>query len=199
MDISDVINLLTAIGTLLVAIAAIWGDWLKHRFNPPKAELKILNPLGEIETYSGGEPIRCYHLKVSNMRKGQVLNNCRVMLSGVKRKGPDGKFHDHFFPVPRQFIWAPSESTPSYINISSEQTLDFGFLFKDQKKFKLSLHEQGGNLNSDVIKDESVRYLIEIVADNYKSDSPFVVEVSWDGGWDDEGEMARKLVIKHIP
>lgn len=50
-----------------------------------------------------------------------------------------------------------------------------------------------------VRKGESVRYSLEIEADNFSSAVPYVFEVSWDGEWYDDSEaMAKHLTIRQV-
>jgi hypothetical protein len=64
MSISDCIAALEAAGTLAVAAAAIWGDWIRSKLLPPKLRVELLDPLGEFviqtrrTTLAGGAPGR---------------------------------------------------------------------------------------------------------------------------------------------
>jgi hypothetical protein len=40
----------TAVGTVAVAILAIWGDWFRNRFAGPKLELSLRPSLGDLNT-----------------------------------------------------------------------------------------------------------------------------------------------------
>ena len=48
-DIANIfINCLIALGTIAVAILAIWGDWVKAKIYGPKLSLVLKNPEGSI-------------------------------------------------------------------------------------------------------------------------------------------------------
>ena len=84
--IKIVITSLSAIGTLLVAIVAIWGDWVRAKLAPPKLTIEKHNFKGSLTNFSSGQKVIFYHLKVINHRywfssrncgkdKGHILNN----------------------------------------------------------------------------------------------------------------------------
>jgi hypothetical protein len=103
-----IIEGLVAFGTVAVAILAIWGDWFRSKFAPPKLVLSLHSDQGQPTTL-GKTPAMYYHLKVVNRRLWQPGRDCRVLLKGMSRRGPDGIFHSVALPVPLQYIWAPAE------------------------------------------------------------------------------------------
>jgi hypothetical protein len=67
MRVDTLINLGVAIGTIAVAVLAIWGDRIIDFLNPPKAHIVLHNIDGRKEggPTQGGTVIS-YHLKVVN-------------------------------------------------------------------------------------------------------------------------------------
>jgi hypothetical protein len=200
MCFNTLVNLGVAIGTIAVAIAAIWGDWLRDRLNPSKARIAVHNVKGKKE----GDPARggrliFYHLKVVNETRWKTLHNSRVLLTEIQRKHPDGSFHVDPFPVPRQFVWAPSELSPIAVSFSDERIFDFGVLYFSDATFRPSLYVQGGELNANVTRDQAVRYRLEIVADNFHQRAGQLFEVAFNGVCsEDLEEMSRNLVIREV-
>ena len=71
---------LVAVGTLLLAVIAIWGDWIRHRLLGPNLTINLLDTEGTLNHITDGTPGRYYKLKVSNSRKWSPAINVRVIL-----------------------------------------------------------------------------------------------------------------------
>ncbi|MBN1663809.1 MAG: hypothetical protein JW943_09435 [Deltaproteobacteria bacterium] len=191
------ISILSAIGTLIVAIVAIWGDWVRAKLAPPKLTIDKHNLRGSLTNYNSGQKVIFYHLRVVNHRHWFVSRNCRVILKQIFKKGPDGEYHPVSYVVPLQFTWSPSEFTPIVTTINKEQVLDFGCIGEGDAFFKPTLYSYSNNFKGYLHAQESIRYCLEIISDNYVSKSPTIVEVSWNGQWNDNLDiMEQNLVIK---
>src|SRR5689334_15773920 len=121
-----VAQFLSAIGTITVAVVAIWGGWIKGKLVPPKLRLVSHNARGTVTQVVGGPRAIFYHLKLWNDRAWSPAHNCRVILKQIHRRGPDQRFNPVPLAVPVQFVWAPAEITPTLVNVGREQVLDFG-------------------------------------------------------------------------
>lgn len=208
--ISIATDVLTAIGTIAVAILAIWGDRIKSWLSP--AILKIepventgihgshlrLNTPSNILVPGLNRDAMWYVLKVVNKKPWMSSKNCRVMLVAISKKGPDGIYRPEPFKVPRQFWWAPSEFMAPLATINKEQVFDFGFI-QANGMFSPTLYSTPSDFPGHVRKNESVRYSLEIDANNFTSPIQQVFEISWDGEWDPNPDiMSRHLVIKEL-
>ena len=118
MNWSPVLTALAALGTIAVAIMAIWGEWVRTTFVGPKLKLSQHNFRGTVADVNVIDPAQnqvhmkravFYHLRVHNSRPWVPARNCRVMLRQLHRRGPDDTFHPVKLFVPRQYMWAPSE------------------------------------------------------------------------------------------
>jgi hypothetical protein len=208
MEILNVlIDILVAVGTLMVAVAAIWGDWLRSRLTPAKLIIKPHNLCGEPTVFQSPDPknaqavtrVMYFHLKVVNQRLWLTAKSCRVLLKGISRRGPDGRFHPVKMSVPNQFVWAPAEITPPVVNLVKEQIFDLGYITEKEDKFIPTLYIYPNNFQGFVHRGESVRYYLEIEATNFSSHRYQVFEVTWDGLWDYEPEkMQHHLRITEI-
>jgi hypothetical protein len=111
----------------------------------------------------------------------------------------NGDFKNLPLPVIPSFIWAPAELTPPVINLSHEQTLDFGRVIENDDKFSPVLNLYPNNFDGVVKKDECVRYSLEVVAEGFKTNRLQVFEVAWNGKWSDNLDtMSNNLTIKEI-
>lgn len=205
MRADTVINGFTAVGTVAVAILAVWGDWLKARLVPMKLLIEPHNTLGTLTLFNTLQPVIYYHLRVVNERPWMSARNCRVMLRALARRGPDRAFHPEPLPVPFQFRWAPFESTPAFVTIQKQQVLDFGFITQPMQEgqsthFIPALYSWPNDFRGFVGPGEAVRYSLEVEADDFSSPSYLVIEVAWDGRWlPDLEKMAQSLMIREVP
>ena len=206
-NVNLIIDALVALATIAVAVIAIWGEKIRSWLAPARIEIKPHTFTGDPTILSvpgvvipgGGTRAMYYHLKVVNIRPWLTVQNCRVLLKGISRRGPDGRFHPVRMAVPLQFVWAPSDSTPQQTTITKEHVLDFGRIVEGEPKFTPLLYSYTNNFQGCVEKGAAVRYSIEVDASNFVSPEPYVVEVAWDGHWEFEVEkMAQHLRITEI-
>ena len=197
--LSVAINLLIAIGTLAVAIVAIWGDWIRSKLVPPKLRLHLYNPRGEIIHMQGNRDAIYYHLRLVNHRPWSIARNCRVNLRAMHRRSPDQRFYPLVYAVIPQFIWTPSEFTPQTVDLSAEHMLDFGRLVEGESQFQPLLYFVPNNFDGYLKPTDAIRYSLEITADGYKAKRFQVFEVAWNGEWTDNlDKMQHNLVITEI-
>lgn len=197
--LETVITSVSAISTLLVAIVAIWGDWVRAKFAPPKLTIEKHNFRGSLTEFTNGKKVIYYHLKVINHRHWFSSRNCRVILKQIFKKGPDDGFHPVPYVVPLQFTWSPAEFTPPVITINKDQVLDLGCIVEDENFFRPTLYSYSNNFQGFVKANESLRYYLEIVSDNFVSKEPKIIEVSWNGQWSDNlDDMKQNLIVKEV-
>ncbi len=193
------VQVIIAIGTLSVAILAIWGDWFRAKLAPPKLSIQAHNLRGTVTRFTNGPRVIYYYLKLVNLRSWVSAKNCRVLLRSIYRQGPNQQFSQALLPVPAQFVWAPAELTPAVITLTKEQVIDFGCLEEDDQHFRPVLYSYPNNFQGFVGANEAVRYCLEIVADGYDSKKYQVFEVAWDGKWSDNlDKMSESLTIREI-
>ena len=202
-----IVDVLTAVGTIAVAIVAIWGEKVRALLSPPKLVIRLHTPRGSPTTLtvsgvvdpSGGTRVMYYHLKVVNVRPWIAVHNCRVLLKGIGRRRPDGSFHPIHFPVPLQFIWPNEGDAPARVVVTKESILDFGRIAENSNQFYPLLYVYANNFDGFVRKGETIRYSLEIDASNFVSERPQIFEVAWDGVWCFESEnMEQHLTIKEV-
>jgi hypothetical protein len=193
-----VIDGLVALGTLLVAATAIWGEWFRAKFVPAKLTLTGPIPEGGFPTtYQTGARAMFVEFKVIN--HGPLsAKNCRVMLVGMSRRDASNNFQPVPMICPYQFTWSPMEFIPLIMTITREQQLDLGYVNENGQAFVPRLYYQHFNFRGLVGRNEAVRYEIQIEAENFTSPR-YVVEVAWDGRWSFvPDEMRRHLPIRFV-
>jgi hypothetical protein len=194
-----VIEGLAAFGTIALSILAIWGDWVRSKFAPAMLVIVPQTLRGDPTTTRDGRRVMYYHLRVVNQRQWLPIHNCRVLLKGLTKRGPDNQFHPVPMAVPLQFVWAPAEITPPVITLVNEQILDFGYVLETEKTFSPTLYSYAHNFKGHVQPNEAVRFQLQIEATNFSSRVYQVFEVAWDGNWSFvPEEMAEHLRIQEI-
>jgi len=193
------VQILIAIGTIAVAILAIWGGKFRDWLAGPKLELKLHNVHGDLTTRQDGQRTIYYHLKIENKRPWAPARRVRVLCTAISKKAPDGSFVKERLIIPVQLTWAFPSFHELLPNVVRDDICDLGFLDENNKQFILSLYIYPNNFRGFVLSNEAMRVSLIASADNFTSKSPYILEVSWDGKWfSDLEEMRKHLVIKEV-
>jgi hypothetical protein len=141
-----------------------------------------------------------FHLKVVNSRDYVPARDCRVLLTAIKRRRPDGKtFEPVPMPVPVQFVWSPLGESPQNAVVTKQRVFDFGYVVENGTKFVPAFYTQLNNFEGFVLKDQVLRFYLEIDAANFASRSSQIFEVGWNGQWDEAPDkMRHNLVISEV-
>lgn len=205
LGVSEICNLAVAAGTMLLALAAIYGDWLKSKFFPPKVALELRSELGDITTVKNGVtgqivgPAMYYHVRVINLRRSIPITNCRVSIRALEKRMPDGQFKPIPMSVPLDLRWAPAEANEPVVTITSERILDLGHLIQAEKQFRPAVRVLSHNFKGIVKAGESIRFGLWVDATNYSSASLTFFEVTWNGEFSEDPEtFAQYLVVKKV-
>jgi hypothetical protein len=101
--------------------------------------------------------------------------------------------------VSPQYRWAGSIDLCDARDVITENTLDFGFIEENSKIFHPTVNPLLDIFKGNLKANESFRYYLEIIADNYRPKKLFIFEVSWDGKWTSNlNEMKNSLIIRKI-
>lgn len=190
---------LIALGTVAVAVLAIWGQWFRSKLAGSSLLIEQYNFRGTLTNMNNGKRGIYYHLVVRNMRKWSPAQNCRVMLRALERRGTDGQYHPERLSVPLQFVWAPAGFTPVSPTIVDEQVLDLGFVVENGQNFTPAFYVTTVDFKGYVSANDSVRYHLQVISDDFASKKFIVIEVSWNGNWSDNlDKMEKNLIIKVV-
>lgn len=192
------ISLLSALGTIAVAVLAIWGNWVRSVLAPLSLTLTLVDPNGDPELYTSGARAMFYHLKVVNQHSWLPAENCRVLLISLSKRDPGGIFKSVPMPFPIQFVWTPAEFMGPVTTVLHEQILDFGFVGENDNKFTPRVNPMPNAFAGYVGAKEVVRFQLQIEATNFLSPI-YVVEVASDGKWSFEPDVMKlHLSVKMI-
>lgn len=201
--INTIAKVFAAIGTVTVAILAIWGDKIRAIVAGPKLELSLHDPRGDFTVRANQRRAIYYHIRLTNKRTWSPARRVRVLVTGIEKKRPDGTFFPEPLMIPLWLTWAFSLSFPQFHEllptIGTARICDLGFLDEGAERFTLPIYVVPNNFRGYVSAGESMRVSLVASGDNYESKSPLVLEISWDGKWSsDSDEMQRHLVIKEV-
>ena len=192
-----VILAVTAVGTLLVAVLAIWGDWIRSQLTGPKLAISLHDPQGEPTGLTNGKSSRHYHLKVSNKRRWTQAKNVRVVLTKVIKPAADGSFPPESLSGPLQLTWQFPQIHPQYSLIGPDDICDLGLIIEGDK-FILTPYIVPVKFDGVLGSGQRMRIEVIAIADNAES-NVLCVDLAWDGKWsDDTSEMKKHLVIKEV-
>ena len=191
-------------GTLVIAIAAIWGDKIRGTLFGPKLRLALVDNVGELTTQvvQRGQaalqfiPARYYHVRVRNPRS-YPATEVQILLTRLDVRRPDGKpqkMHTGALPLGWKFQ-APHPETRT-IGRATVADADLFFVCPDFLQltpiilpFNLSAMMQG-----------EVHIWLTLVARGLECESkPLRLRIDWDGKWErGDTEMGRHLTIAPI-
>jgi len=181
----------------MVAIIAIWGNRIRSWWSGPRLRISLHNTMGELTKLTDGTPVRYYHLRVVNGRKGSPAQHVRVLLAKIFQSAADGTWADQSFSGPLQLTWQFPQAHPQYPLIGPDDISDLGCIIKG-KQFSITPYIVPNNFNGYVGPNQRIKVEIIAVADNGQS-KPVFIEIAWDGNWsDDPAEMGRHLVVKEV-
>ena len=208
---------------LLVAFALLlFGE----RMWPPKVELSMHDPQGDLierpppkrlrrprfymKDSDGYHVVLAYprqwaiyhHIRVTNKRR-TTARRVRVRVIKLEKRTEDRTFLEVPLIIPVQLQWAYSftlsqDRFPT-IYRGDQYFCDLGFLDKDADRFWVTVYENPTNFQGYVSAGESLRVHLRASGENFRSKPPTVVEISWDGKWDDDPHaMTRHLVVRQV-
>ena len=199
--IDTLASLFAAIGTVAVAILAIWGDRVRDYLLGPRLALALVNESGDLTQRANGARVYYFHLRVTNGNRRLPAQGVRVVVQGISKRAPSGAFVQQPLVYPLQLVWTPMEPGEIERTVVQNSTCDFGFLDEtgNQRAFQLAIALLPNNVRGHVGRDECVRFEVVATGQNVFSLKPTVVEVSWDGQWtENQEEMKRHLVIRPV-
>jgi hypothetical protein len=188
-----------AIGTLLIAVLAIWGEQIRYYVAGPKLRIRLHDPEGGLTTFTNGSKARYYHLKVENRRPHAPATRVKIMMREYHSCGPDGNFIRDAAHIPIQLEYAfPND--PNHDprpTIGSSVLCDIG-LVREGDNFRFTTYIIPNTFKNVIKPNERVRIFVRAEADNALSNK-LGFEIAWSGNWkEDTQQMAKNLVIREI-
>jgi hypothetical protein len=195
--VANLAAIFTAVGTVSVAALALFG----HAITGPRLRLALARAQGNFYRRANAKNSVYYHIEVRNRPwfSKTTAEQVRVSVTGICRRGPDGKFST-LEPVvfSAQLFWAPSEMREPFRAVTKREVADFGFLVEDGNEFRLNTIWSSYS-RSGVMAGEAMRVEVTATGSNIYSAKKLFLEVAWDGTWsNDLDELRRHLVVKPV-
>jgi hypothetical protein len=135
--------------TFLAIVVAIWGERIRQLWTQPKLAISLADAEGSLTTRADGKKGRYYSLDVTNKKRSSPASNVRVLLTEIKKKGPDQHWRPVTFSAPVHVTWKWPNITPPYTTIGPDEMATFGYIVEDAKRFALQLYWHPNNLDRE--------------------------------------------------
>nr|NQU91445.1 hypothetical protein [Bacteroidota bacterium] len=189
-----VIQIFVALGTISVAVLAIWGDWIRHKLAGPRLRLALLDAVGTATHRRDKKKGRYYKLRVWNDRKWSPAKNARVVLKSIFKPAADGTLTPQPLSGPLQLTW--QWIVPQFPTLGAgEEICTYANLVQGEQ-FVLSPYITPNNFVGFLQADKRMVIEVAVVSDTAES-VPLFLDLSWNGKWsEDTTEMLTNVVIK---
>lgn len=193
-----VAGIFTAVGTVSVAVLAIWGDYFRYKYAGPALELRLNDERGNRITRPDGSFSYYFHLQITNHRQWAPAKDVRVLVDQIARRGPDASFLPEPLVYPVWLYWTPANVNQPLRTIFNIEMCDLGFLDQKADRFKIAAAVAPAGSQLFVVANGAIR--IRIVASGQSGTSkPLFLEIAWDGRWPiTRDEVQKHLVVKEI-
>jgi len=201
------VNLGVAIGTLAVALVALFGDWIRAKLFSPKLKIRLKNPTGNktpvrfTEQTEEGlkeriQSSRYYHIEVSNDVPWPRGTDVQILLVRTEEFGPDGDLQVRWTgDIP--LIWRHQEIYPLGRIIGPPADCDFFSVIRGTG-LTLALKIFPNNLIAHWPGKLNIIASLQVKSNEGLSPI-FKYQISWDGNWvDGEKEMSQHLIVKEF-
>jgi len=190
-----IVNGFVAIGTIGAVVAALFGK----KLFPPKLELTLAQPLGELTKWKQeglDKGARFYHVRVTNKRRWSPATNLGVHLIAMEEERSDNKFYRDW-EGDVQLKWKHTNSIPQPGQVG--KPVDYDLVSVNSECF-VSLHPIAAATSLNRVRTDRCRFRVWIQARATECDSPVVrIEMSWDGKWSEGNEeMSKHFIISEL-
>jgi len=200
---------LVALGTIGLAIVAVFQDRIRDRLARPRVRIKphpgkhcLKCPLRNL---AGDEiPAYWFGLAVTNEKPSRPARECTVLLEDMYRwNQTNHRWERNQPPIPYPYIWAPGHLMRSSVTIRRTEVFDFGKIIKQptsaEPEFMPELLYRANSYDPALRQGQTGLYVLRVEAEHLAQGLRQVWQVSWDGIWnDDENEMGKHVEMIEI-
>jgi hypothetical protein len=207
------VQVLVAFGTLAVAFSALYGDWFKRKYYPPKLLIELASEVGSRAMVQFRDPPtdetillpgRYYHVVVSN--KGSTATDVGVFLTLVKQRDVGGGWRTAWSgkamlswpettmqPFPRSIARTPA--TVNLVGLVKDKWLQLMVVIPPLALPSNEAPGIGGYPGRFRQQTEMVLGVQALAVEGESDMKQF--HIAWDGGWaDGDSEIVHHLSIK---
>jgi len=152
----------------------------------PKLELSVRDTKGSLTSREDCRRVIYCHLVVENKRPWALAKGVQVMITQIWPVASGGNFKAEDLAARLPLTWQSPQFNPVSPNIRDSKICDLGFAIEGEDHYRPSLYFYPNNFRGLVRAGDTVQFGVEVRAENFTSESPHVVEVSWDGQWTDD-------------
>jgi hypothetical protein len=183
-----------AVGTWVIAIAAIWGEKIRSMLFKPDLRLDLKSPAGQFCTLNDGTEARYYHLRATSSKAYPVPRDVWVVITAIDRVGPDGH-PQRVFSDEVPLGWCNRELHPIRRTIGPKTQADVDLLFVREGVMKFM--PLFPTTNFPATHSGETHLWVTAVAQGLDGESkPLHLKIDWDGKWErGDTEMARHLRV----
>lgn len=194
-----VVNTLVAVGTLGTVVVALFGNYWRRRFFPPKLKVQLCEPAGELTSSRFAEQSKkswYYHVMVENEHRWSPATNVSLHLVAMDLPGPDNQFIREW-NGDVQLKWAFMAFYPAQ-NRTVGKPIRYDLVSVDEEFSNLALHPIAASTSLKATRQGKCRFAVWLQARSSESDSRIArIEISWDGVWkDNPADMDKHLILK---
>lgn len=201
------VRAVSAVGTLMAVLVALFGDRIRAFLIPPKLRLELVSAIGNktqvtmtSDTGTREELGRYYHVRLTNDARWPRATQAQIFLVRLEEPGPDGVPQVRWSgEIPLQWQWAQIHEQQRIVGrpavadlcrVIRGKWLDVMTLVYPSDLEKYRLRREGKPVDMTLV----------LQARSTEGDSPIVsYRVTWDGQWEDgDAEMARHLIIRLV-
>lgn len=187
------INALVAIGTIGAVIVALFGK----KFFPPKLELTLVSPNGELTGWKNKEGkqeyARFYHVRVSNERRWSPATDVSMHIIAMLEERADHELHEDW-RGDIQITWRFRSNYPQPTRVG--KAVDYDIVSVNDQGY-VSLHPIAAASSFRKVRNGKCRFTILLQAKSAEGDSDVAkANISWDGTWDETEAMAKHFIIR---
>jgi hypothetical protein len=195
MKASDWIMAFAAVGTWLVAMLAICGEWIRSRLFRPKLLVEQAG-LDEIVRQNDMDA-RYYVLRVRNAKRFPPAHEVQISITLVEQPNPQGQPYEVFkYGVP--LGWVRQEVLPLRLTIGADA---YAALFFVQQDGSFHFTPIVQLVQFPPLRQGSVDYWVTLQAKSVETDSkPLRLRIIWDGHWEPgQTEIERHITVSPDP
>ena len=197
-----VLDVATALLTLIAVSVALFGQAFRAKFFPPKLTLRLADRLGEATRARFDPPNaaphvedgRYYHLRVENRRRWSPATDARVVLLQLEEPGPDGRWQVRWTGnIPLQ--WRHGDVLPIFRVIGPVTFADLCSVVVTEG---FRLHTLISPYVLHTVRPTATKLALTVQAHSAESNSdPLRIEIAWDGGFHTGAqEMRQHLTVE---
>lgn len=184
--------------TLLIFIAAIWGEGIRRRWAGASLRVRVNDPPGTLASRANGQRVWFFHLNVRN-RRPYSAGLASILCVKLEYANEQGTFVPKLLSYPLPLLWAPAEVHGWRRTVGAEAVCDLGHVNEDEGAFVLALGVRPFSVDGKIAKGQIARVHLVAEVDGCPQRDRHVLQITWNGLWSDTAPaMFENLKITEV-